>query len=108
MRMLFIIVAVVAVVTATALGSGYVLAKSTYAPGAQGQAAVDCERQFRQMDSGQKGYLSFWDFKDGTYGPGGHMGLAPTGSAQSSFASADITPDNMVSVQEFCEWKSNR
>lgn len=107
MKTLLVVLAVVAVIAAMALGSGDVLARTagtTYGGGG-GQAAIGCENQFGTLDSGNKGYLSYWDFKDGWSGPGGHKGLAPTDSSGNAFATADRNVDNQLSAQEFCEWK---
>ena len=108
MKTLLVVFAVVAVITAMLLGSGYVLARTggnVYGGGGGGQAALGCERHFGTLDSGNKGYLSYWDFKDGWSGPGGHMGLAPTDASGTVFASADRNGDNQLTAQEFCEWK---
>ena len=109
MKVVLGIFAAMAVLGVIILGSGYVSARSAanMMPGNQGtqvQTSYNCERNFNTLDSGNKGYLSYWDYKAGTYGTGGHKGLAPSGDAQNRFASADVNRDNLLSKQEYCEW----
>ena len=109
MKNLYAVLAVMILITAVMFGSGYVFARtalnsmSTYS----GQEMSNCQKNFSNLDSGGKGYLSLWDFKDGTYGPGGHMGLnSSTGSAEGAFASADRKGDGRLTLEEYCSWKS--
>jgi len=106
MRVFLTIFAVVAVISAIMLGNSFVLAGSPGGAMSGGQAVMDCERNFNTLDSGQKDYLTYWDFEAGTYGVGGHKGLAPSGNAQSRFQTADQNRDNLLSRAEYCDWKN--
>ncbi len=78
------------------LGSGYAIAQ-------QKAISSDCEKAFRDMDQGDKGYLTERDFEMTSHEPGKHKGY-PVGTTmdKTRFQQLDKAGDGKVTLQEFC------
>lgn len=88
-----------------AFGNSRVGAFSTGDVTVGGAGMSRCEAEFKSLDPGHTGYLTFWDFRDGFNGES-HKGLSPSGNAQGAFARADRNGDNLLTAKEYCDWKN--
>lgn len=104
MRKLLILVALFAVVGLVVYTGGRVMAfQSGQALSPEGNVSK-CEQIFKNLDAGNKGYLTYNDYRagDGL----GKTGYTQNGSTYSSFLSADTRGDGRLTMGEFCAWKS--
>ncbi len=68
-------------------------------------AVTGCEQEFKNLDSGDKGYLTYYDFR-GDDSIGKIKGNAPIGNSYTRFLSADSRGDGRLTMGEFCSWKN--
>ena len=104
MRKLLILAALIAAVGLVVYAGGLVMAfQSSQALAPTGQVSK-CEQIFMNLDSGNKGYLTYDDFRagDGV----GKTGYTQNGGTYSSFLSADAKGDGRLTMGEFCAWKT--
>ncbi len=105
MNRLLSFVSVMMLAGALAAGAGY--AATMY----QGElreysgTSMQCALDFRDVDVGDKGYLTSQDLNDAYYPPGLLKGPGPLGKAYSLFHTYDTNRDGQMSLSEFCAWK---
>lgn len=88
-----------------AAGAGYAATMYQDEFGAYSGTSMRCALDFRDIDVGNKGYLTSEDLNDAYY-PHGHLkGPAPVGKAYSLFYTYDTNRDERMSLSEYCAWK---
>jgi len=106
MKTMTIVLVLVAVAVFLALGSGYMaVAKSTAKAMASDQTISGCEKEFKSMDVGNKGYVTEQEFHAEWDGMGAHKGLGPVGSGSTVFYSANSSGDGRLTEDQYCAWK---
>jgi hypothetical protein len=86
--------------------AGYAATMYEGYPMAGSGTLMQCELDFRDMDSGNKGFLTSRDLYHAYYPPGQIKGPSPVGKAYSLFATYDRDNDNRMTVDEYCAWKA--
>ena len=106
MKGLLILLAMVGVFAVLAFGSHVAMAKG------MGHDTITCRDQFKELDIGGKGYLSYEDFRTGYDGVGDPLrssraiGVVNSGAAYSNFTSANTSRDGELTEAQFCAWKN--
>lgn len=95
----------VACVLAATAGYAATMYEEGY-PRAGSGTLMQCELNFRDMDSEYKGYLTSQEFHYSYYPPGQMKGPAPVGKAYSLFATYDRDHDGRMTLDEYCAWKA--
>jgi hypothetical protein len=98
--------AIAGIVAALTLGGGFVFAKGT-----SGEMTT-CDVKFMEMDSGNKGYITYDEFRAEYDGVGIRnsrpAGLSPAGNYYSVFTSLNSSKDGMLTMEQFCGVEKGR
>jgi len=104
MRGFVTFLAIVGVVAALTLGSGLAKAMST------SSNTAGCEDRFRDLDSGNKGYINYGEFRAAYDGVGTRSGRpagpSDAGKYYSVFTAMNTSGDGMVTEEQFCAYEA--
>ncbi len=107
MKGLLVTLGLIAVVAILAFGSKVALATDTH-----DAMMAQCQDQFKSLDIGGKGYLTYEDFKWGFQGAGDpvrsgrHIGVLNSDRSYGAFTEANTSRDGELTLPQFCAYKT--
>jgi hypothetical protein len=97
--------AIVGVVVALTLGTGLAMALDT-----SHRMATTCDDRFKAIDSSNKGYINYGEFRAAFDGVGTRSGRpagpSEAGKYYSVFTAMNTTGDGMVTERQFCAYET--